>query len=218
MPDDNIIRPERPHEVTVPEGSYMAVAKTALPQEASVRKVLKEESGEEVEHISADKFVSDGSESLQGAPDRFVGDDDSNHREVSSRLPADHSRTDIRGADALPPAVQAKGASGLDLPPDYRNDVPTARMPAKLSGQGSVASPVSTPVTARGTPAPAQALASGSESVHAAQSEALMPPDMPEMDFPARVVHLHIQNENLRKRLDSLDADGHHHRPKKRSS
>jgi hypothetical protein len=30
---------------------------------------------------------------------------------------------------------------------------------------------------------------------------------MPEMDFPARVVHLHIENEKLRKQLDELEAD-----------
>ena len=30
---------------------------------------------------------------------------------------------------------------------------------------------------------------------------------MPEMDFPARVVHLRIENEELRTRLDNLETD-----------
>jgi hypothetical protein len=30
---------------------------------------------------------------------------------------------------------------------------------------------------------------------------------MPEMDFPARIVHLRIENELLQKRLDELDKD-----------
>jgi hypothetical protein len=30
---------------------------------------------------------------------------------------------------------------------------------------------------------------------------------MPEMDFPARVVHLRIENEELRTRLEKLETD-----------
>jgi hypothetical protein len=39
MSEPDIIRSDRPHEVTIPEGSNKALAKTAAQQEPSVRKV-----------------------------------------------------------------------------------------------------------------------------------------------------------------------------------
>lgn len=190
--EDNIIRQERPHEVTIPEGSHMAVAKTAAQQEASVRKVYQNEGGEEVEHIAPDKFVSDASDTLQGVPDRFVGED---------------SSLNTRGADALPAPIQAKGPAGLEIAPEHRVGVADPAVPPEFQGRESVARPVGSPSQEVAPTAPAQALASASESLHGEHREPVVPKDMPEMDFPARVVHLHIENENLRKRLDDLDAD-----------
>jgi len=45
MNDDGIIRGEHPHEVVMPEGSHIAVSKTAEQTQPSVRKVFQE--GEE---------------------------------------------------------------------------------------------------------------------------------------------------------------------------
>ena len=45
MNDDGIFRNERPHEVEMPEGSHIAVSKSAEKTEPSVRKVFQE--GEE---------------------------------------------------------------------------------------------------------------------------------------------------------------------------
>ena len=193
MTEDNIIRQDRPHEVNIPEGSHMAVAKTATPQEASVRKVYEHAGGEEVEHIAPDKFVSDASDTMQGVPDRFVGD---------------NSGIKKRGADDMPPPAQAKGPAELDMPPERRVAAPDAitAPPALARGSASVLGAGAT--TEAPAPPAAQALASASESSHeAAHLASSPPPELPEMDFPARVVHLHIENENLRKRLDELDAD-----------
>ena len=49
---------------------------------------------------------------------------------------------------------------------------------------------------------------SDEQKAEIAQAAKVIPaPDMPEMDFPARVVHLRIENELLQKRLDELDKD-----------
>ena len=179
MTEDNIIRQDRPHEVNIPEGSHMAVAKTATPQEASVRKVYEHAGGEEVEHIAPDKFVSDASDTMQGVPDRFVGD---------------NSGIKKRGADDMPPERRVAVPDAITAPPAL------ARGSASVLGAGAT--------TEAPAPPAAQALASASESSHeAAHLASSPPPELPEMDFPARVVHLHIENENLRKRLDELDAD-----------
>ena len=192
MSEDNIIRQERPHEVTIPDGSHMAVAKTAVQQEASVRKVYDHAGGEDVEHIAPDKFVSDQTEALQGAPDRFVGD---------------QGGMNNRGADALPPPVQARGPSTLEVPPEHRVTIPPTVAPPAVSARETATLPAAGHLTSSEAAKPAQALAAASESSHVEPRKPVATGAMPEMDFPARVVHLHIENENLRKRLDALDAD-----------
>jgi hypothetical protein len=180
MSEPDIIRSDRPHEVTIPEGSNKALAKTAAQQEPSVRKVLNEAGGEEVEHILPDKFVSDTPEQLAKQPDKYVNADAG----ANTRGPADaQAPARIANAPASAPGMPAGAAIA-------------GRAPAALA------------------PAGAQALSAASESLteavasSAAQAAKVIPaPDMPEMDFPARVVHLRIENELLQKRLDELDKD-----------
>ncbi|MFZ9544095.1 MAG: hypothetical protein ACO27O_05740 [Hylemonella sp.] len=50
----------------------------------------------------------------------------------------------------------------------------------------------------------AQASASAVDTSKSVQSAPVV--DQPEMDFPARVVHLRIENEQLRSRLEKLEA------------
>jgi hypothetical protein len=53
--------------------------------------------------------------------------------------------------------------------------------------------------------APQQATALSNESASAANNAPPHKPE-PEMDFPARVVHLKIENDNLRTALDKLES------------
>lgn len=192
MSDPDIIRSDRPHEVTIPEGSNKALAKTAAQQEPSVRKVLNEAGGEEVEHILPDKFVSDTPEQLAKQPDKYVNADAG----ANTRVP-----------DASMKVSESRGPTDAQAPGRIANAPASAPgMPAgvAIAGRGPAAL----------APAGAQALSAASESLteavasSAAQAATVIPaPDMPEMDFPARVVHLRIENELLQKRLDELDKD-----------
>ena len=169
MSEPEIIRNDRPHEVTIPEGSNKALAKTAAQQEPSVRKVLRE-GGDEVEHIHPDKFVSDTPEPLASRPDKYVHADAADNTQVP---------------DAYVKVTEARGPADTAMPPRAAQTLPAQ---AQALGAASESSQAKNPTDASEASAqPAQA--------------------MPEMDFPARVVHLRIENELLQKRLDELDKD-----------
>lgn len=191
MSEPDIIRSERQHEVTIPEGSNKALAKTAAQQEPSVRKVLNEGGGEVIEHILPDKFVSDTPQALDGRPDKFVNADAAANTQVPDQYVKVAERNGPADAKAVPRTAGASPAAlGATLPPGSavaRDKLVLPQAGAQASGLASESSDESAlPVTAKA---------------------ALPAPDMPEMDFPARVVHLRIENELLQKRLDDLDKD-----------
>jgi len=68
MNDDGIIRSEHPHEVVMPEGSRVAVSKTAEQTQPSVRKVFQE--GEEF--IDAHLIIEQGGDTSSRNADETV--------------------------------------------------------------------------------------------------------------------------------------------------
>lgn len=180
MSDSEIFRSDQAHEVTIPEGSRMAVAKTATPQGPQIKKTYKAEGGEEEEVILPDKFVSATPDDFGKRPDKFVSAPEAD-RQTLLKVPPEKQAENIA---AVP--VQVGVPTNLAKAPVITDSpVLVARPEIQAAAQASVAA-ADTTVSAMQAPAP----------------------DLPEMDFPARVVHLRIENEQLKSRLEQLEAEG----------
>ena len=167
-----IIKSDRPHEVTMPEGTNMAVGRKGEEGTPSVRKVLADPDNHSVEHMvmdggvskSADQNISikaqdpnyKGHQSVADLPDRFVA----NEKEA-----------------AIPPAA--------------RKPVDVTKLDSILKPQEKASA-----VDASESQAVPKATAEIQEQVYEAE---------PEMDFPARVINIKIENDQLRARLDKLE-------------
>jgi hypothetical protein len=168
-----IIKSDRPHEVTMPEGTNVAVGKKGEEGAPAVRKVLADPDEHAVEHMvmdggiskSADQNLSvnaqdpnfKGYQSAADMPDRFVAN------EKDAKIPPAARKTvDVTKLDSiLKPQEKAVGVDAIES-----------------------------------KAAPTEAAAEIQEPVYEAE---------PEMDFPARVINIKIENDQLRTRLDKLE-------------
>ncbi len=128
MSDPQIIRNDAPHAVSVPDGSHVAMSKSAVQGEPSIRKVLADPDAPVIEHVMRDNKV------------------------------------------VLPPGSEAE-----------RSD---AQLKSNARPEKS--------------PAP-------QTTVQAEESHPLVATELREMDFPARLIHLKIENDKVRSRLDQLE-------------
>ena len=168
-----IIKSDRPHEVTMPEGTNMAVGKKGEEGTPSVRKVMADPDENAVEHMVMDGGVSKsadqnasviaqdpnykGYQNAAEVPDRFV----SNEKEAKVP-PASRTSIDMTKLDSiLNPQGKATGADAIE----------------SQAASKELAAEISKPVY---------------------EAE-------PEMDFPARVINIKIENDQLRARLDKLE-------------
>jgi hypothetical protein len=168
-----IIKSDRPHEVTMPEGTNMAVGKKGEEGTPSVRKVMADPDENAVEHMVMDGGVSKsadqnasviaqdpnykGYQNAAEVPDRFV----SNEKEAKVP-PASRTSIDMTKLDSiLNPQGKATGADAIE------SQAASKELAAEIS-----------------------------KPVYAAE---------PEMDFPARVINIKIENDQLRARLDKLE-------------
>ena len=176
MSEPDIIHSNHPHQVSIPEGSHVAVAKTATAQEPSVHKNYRPGTGEEQTDQVPDRFSPDAREAPPPRP-------------VEVAVTQAPERTDLAKAP-------------LTTPDDARvHQVPSAQTQriAPSAPQASV------PAQTNPAPSATQDLPPAADSLDEhASPEGL---EMPEMDFPARVVHLRIENEELRTRLEKLETD-----------
>ena len=168
-----IIKTDRPHMVSMPEGSHVAAGKKGEEGTPAVRKVLADPEDNVVEHIVMDGGVSKtidqnvsvnahdpnykGYQSAAEMPDRFVSNEKSAEIPPPTRKSIDVTKLDSN----LKPQEKAVGADAIE---------------SKVANN-EVATEISKPV-------------------YAAQ---------PEMDFPARVINIKIENDQLRARLDKLE-------------
>ena len=228
--DTEIIRHDAPHQVTMKEGSHMAVGKKAEAIEPSVRKVLAAEEGLTLEHHLHDHRLA--------VPEE----------QAAAKAAAQPSfERDIHQARALAPDTQTQAAplGGLLLkratsdhtellPPEQRNLAPDLDIPGAVARGPSEAGPlipqfendhfvaVPPPLAEKSVdeadlqhepapaPAPAEVAAPQVLPAHADSDET---PDlsdamteMLQMNFPARVVHLKIENDKIRSKLDTLQS------------
>ena len=228
--DSEIIHHDAPHQVTMKEGSHMAVGKKAEAIEPSVRKVLAAEEGLTLEHHLHDhrlavpeeqaaakaaaqpSFERDIHQARALAPDAqseaaplgglLLKRATSDHTEL---LPPEPS---VQAPDYDIPGAVARGPSEAGpLIPQFENDHFVA-VPPPLAEKGVYEGDLqheSTPA-----PAPAEVAAPQVLPAHADSdgtpdlSDAMQ--EMLQMNFPARVVHLKIENDKIRSKLDSLQS------------
>lgn len=168
-----IIKSDRPHEVTMPEGTNVAVGKKGEEGTPAVRKVLADPDQHAVEHMVMDGGISQtadqsysahaqdpnykGYQSAAEAPDRFVANEKSAAVPPPGRKPIDVSQLD----SILKPQEKALGVDAIE--------------------SKAVVEEAAAPI---------------SEQVYEVE---------PVMDFPARVINIKIENDQLRARLDKLE-------------
>jgi hypothetical protein len=168
-----IIKTDRPHTVSMPEGTNVAVGKKGEALEPSVRKVLADSDAHPVEHLVMDGGVGKtlqqnneinvqdpnfkGFQSAADAPDRFVSNE--KQAAIPSRV---RKEIDVTKLDSiLKPQEKPVGADAVESHVEIAS--PAAEEPVANFGPG------------------------------------------PEMDFPARVINIKIENDQLRARLDALE-------------
>jgi len=177
MNDDEIIRNEHPHEVVMPEGSRIAVSKSAEKTEPSVRKVFQE--GEEF--VDAHMIIEEG------------GSTDINYADESVAVTQDVS--------------VHLGYS--DTPDRIDNQIAEATLTRKATEI-----PVLTEQSPE--PSPSEPLAPNISDLASTKIETSADTEteiesgkglgaVPDMDFPARVINLKIENDQLHERLDQLE-------------
>jgi|694.fasta_scaffold15496_10 hypothetical protein len=177
MSDNNIIRSDHPHEVTMPEGSRIAVSKTAEKTEPSIRKVFQE--GEEF--IETHMVIEEGGGSQIRTADESIVDP--TNQTAHSEFETHSNRIDNQNAEATLtreatsiPVIKDAGEEETpfsEIEPINSVDIPTKN---QTSVDTEDMRKVSTNSTAQ-----------------------------VEMDFPARVINLKIENDQLHERLDLLE-------------
>lgn len=168
-----IIKSDRPHTVSMPEGTNVAVGKKGEAMEPSVRKVMADADEHPVEHM-----VMDGGVSKSADQNKDVNANDPNFK-------------GYQGAADMPDRFVAN-AKEAAIPAPVRKEVDVTKLNSILKSQEKPvrADAVESQVEVA-APAPAEPVADyGPE---------------PEMDFPARVINIKIENDQLRARLDALE-------------
>ena len=168
-----IIKSDRPHEVTLPEGTNMAVGKKGEEGTPSVRKVLADPDEHAVEHM-----VMDGG----------VGKLADQHHNVNAQDP---NYKGYQSAADMPDRF-VSNEKEAKIPPAARKSVDITKLDSILKSQEKA--PAVDAIESKA--APIVAAAEIQEQVYEAE---------PEMDFPARVINIKIENDQLRARLDKLE-------------
>lgn len=168
-----IIKTDRPHTVSMPEGTNVAVGKKGEAMEPSVRKVLADADEHPVENL-----VMDGGVSKSVDQNKDVISQDPNFKGYQS-------------AAEMPDRFVSNEKQAA-IPDRVRKEIDVTQL-------DSILKPQEKPVSADAIESKAAIAAPASE-----EAVADFGPE-PEMDFPARVINIKIENDQLRARLDALE-------------
>jgi hypothetical protein len=183
-----IIKTDRPHSVSMSEGSNVAVGKKAEASAPAIRKVMAE--GEKFDF--EENNVIDGGQDPDKDPssDVFakgdtykgqqnVADAEENFKGYQSAADAPDRFVNVPKDAPIPPPI----SKPLDL--------------TKLDGNAPI----------KDEPVGADTVSKTEEILAAIEVEAptALSQAMPEMNFPARVIRVKIENDLVRERLDKLE-------------
>jgi hypothetical protein len=183
-----IIKTDRPHSVSMPEGTNIAIGKKAEASAPAIRKVMAE--GENF--VSEVNNVIDGGEDPDKAPKSEVfakGDVYKGNQNVAD------VEENIKGYQSAADAPDRF----VNVPKDAPIPPPQSK-PLNVTQLGDAPAIKDEPIGAD-TVAKAEAILA---AIEIDQSIARAEP-MPEMNFPARVIKIKIENDLVRERLDKLE-------------
>ena len=182
-----IIKTDRPHTVSMPEGTNVAVGKKGEVGSPTVRKVLSDGEQNVVENV-----VMDGGVSKSNDPNQDVMAKEEVNKGFQSK---EGGHENIKGYQSAADAPDRFASQPKDapVPPANKKSIDISQLDSILKPQASTAA-VDT-VT--------------SEPEKAAENPTLKTAStsspMPEMNFPARVIKVKIENDQVRERLEKLE-------------
>jgi len=183
-----IIKTDRPHTVTMPEGTNIAVGKKGEVGAPVVRKVMADGEGEAVENV-----VMDGGVSSSNDPSKDVMAKGENNKGYQSKEEGQENIKGYQSAAEAPDRFAAQPKEGA-VPPPNKKSIDVSQLDNILKTK-AVESSVDTV-----TNEPDNVALKPVSQANSVLSEA-----MPEMNFPARVIKVKIANDQVRERLDKLE-------------
>ena len=183
-----IIKSDRPHSVSMPEGTNVAVGKKGEAGTPAVRKVMADNNIDVVENI-----VMEGGVSQASGPSKDIMAKGENNKGFQSKKEGAENFKGYQSAADAPDrfAAQPKNAP---IPPAGKKSIDLTQLDSILKTK---ASPVGTD-TVSNEPEIKSAMT-------ASQAKPASSEPMPEMNFPARVIKVKIENDQVRERLEKLE-------------
>ena len=183
-----IIKSDRPHSVSMPEGTNVAIGKKGEAGAPAVRKVMADNENNVVENI-----VMDGGVSQSSDPSKDVMAKGEVNKGYQSK---DEGAENFKGYQSAADAPDRFAAQPKDvpIPPVGKKSIDLTQLDSILKTK---ASPVGADTVSN---EPEIQSATTASQAKKASSE-----PMPEMNFPARVIKVKIENDQVRERLEKLE-------------
>lgn len=183
-----IIKTDRPHSVSMSEGSNVAVGKKAEASAPAIRKVMAE--GEKFE-LEENNFI-DGGQDPDKEPSKDVYAKGENYKGHQNVADAEENFKGYQSAAEAPDRF-------VDVPKDAPIPPPISKPLAVTELDGAI-DIKDEPVGADTVAKTEEILAAIAEDIPTAMAQ-----PMQEMNFPARVIKVKIENDLVRVRLDKLE-------------
>lgn len=183
-----IIKTDRPHTVTMPEGTNIAVGKKGEVGAPVVRKVMADGEGEAFENV-----VMDGGVSSSNDPSKDVMAKGENNKGYQSKEEGLENIKGYQSAAEAPDRFAAQPKEGA-VPPPNKKSIDVSQLDNILKTkavESSVDTVTNEPDNVALKPV--------------SQAKSVLSEAMPEMNFPARVIKVKIANDQVRERLDKLE-------------
>lgn len=185
--DPMIIKSDRPHTVSMPEGTNVAVGKKGEAGTPAVRKVLADGENNVVENV-----VMDGGISASSGPSKDVMAKGESYKGHQSKEEGQENFKGYQGRSDSPDRFIAQPKEA-PVPPLVKKSIDVSQLESVLKSKAS-----ETGVDTTSNESEKQAAKPATQVASAAES-------MPEMNFPARVIKVKIENDQVRARLESLE-------------
>ena len=183
-----IIKTDRPHTVSMPEGTNIAVGKKGEAGAPVVRKVMADGESNVAENV-----VMDGGVSSSNDPSKDVMAKGENNKGYQSKEEGQENFKGYQSAADAPDRFAAPPKEAA-VPPPNKKSIDVSQLDSILKTK-AVESSVDTATNEPDNVA--------LEPV--SQAKSVLSEAMPEMNFPARVIKVKIANDQVRERLEKLE-------------
>ena len=183
-----IIKTDRPHTVSMPEGTNIAIGKKGEAGAPVVRKVMADGESNVAENV-----VMDGGVSSSKDPSKDVMAKGENNKGYQSKEEGQENFKGYQSAADAPDRFAAPPKKAA-VPPPNKKSIDVSQLDSILKTK-AVESSVDTVTNEPDIIA--------LEPV--SQAKSVLSEAMPEMNFPARVIKVKIANDQVRERLEKLE-------------